>query len=199
MNKLYIGNLSENAVASDLESVFQGRQDPGVGTLPGEDGLRVRGLSGRQLGPQGHRGAFRWAPGRACGVGLAAVHTPCCPHRAPAWAGAGAPAESGQGPGARTRGSGPFHSRGAYPAHGSPPPDLRAEGERAVRKPRFGLGEAGGTVRRRGPGWGGAGRGKLAPRAARAQARAPGSGMPGRQGRERTPDSRSFLTLCVCV
>lgn len=41
---------------------LQGRQDPSGWPLPGEDGLRVRGLPGRGLGPQGHRGAFRWGP-----------------------------------------------------------------------------------------------------------------------------------------
>lgn len=204
MNKLYIGNLSENAVASDLESVFKDAKIPVSGPFlvktgyafvdcP-DDSWALKAIEALSGGP-------RAGP---AGVGLAAVHTPCCPHRAPAWAGAGAPAESGQGPGARTRGSGPFPQPGRLPGPTAPlpPPDLRAEGERAVQKTpvraRRGAGAPCGAGDR---GWGaGAGRGEARP------ARRPGPGACSRL-RHAGPwgpgtNARFSLLpypLCVCV
>lgn len=204
MNKLYIGNLSENAVASDLESVFKDAKIPVSGPFlvktgyafvdcP-DDSWALKAIEALSGGPQAG----------PAGVGLAAVHTPCCPHRAPAWAGAGAPAESGQGPGARTRWSGPFPQPGRLPGPTAPlpRPDLRAEGERAVQKTpvraRRGAGAPCGAGDR---GWGaGAGRGEARP------ARRPGPGACSRLRHAGPwgPGTNARFSLlpypvCVCV
>lgn len=204
MNKLYIGNLSENAVASDLESVFKDAKIPVSGPFlvktgyafvdcP-DDSWALKAIEALSGGPQAG----------PAGVGLAAVHTPCCPHRAPAWAGAGAPAESGQGPGRPHALVGALPPAGAPTRpHGSPPPPGSAGGGRArcPENPGSGSEGSGGTVRRRGPGLGcWSGEGGSSPRAPpgpRRVLQAPARRALG-AGNERPILAPSLPCVCVC-
>lgn len=160
MNKLYIGNLSENAVPSDLESIFKDAKIPVSGPFLVKTGYAfvdcpdeswalkaIEALSGGPA-PGAPAPAPRSPPGpaRVAHPELGPRLPPGRPHRAPG------PGESGRGGGARpgrprARGPGCFLQLGLQP--GSPPPGaLRADGGRAVQKAPVrartgaGLGEA---------------------------------------------------------
>lgn len=96
-------------------------------------------------------------------------------------------------------GRGPSPSPGAYPAPAAPLPRraLRAESERAVKKApaRARRGGVGDCVA---PGSGAGRGGVLAPRPARAQARAPGSGPPGLAWGPRANACFSLLPSSPC-
>lgn len=197
MNKLYIGNLNENAVASDLESVFKDAKIPVSGPFL-VSGLRVRGLSDDSWALKAIEGAFRWAPGRACRGPGSRQST----HRAVRTGPRPGGAECACGE--RPRPGRPHARVGAFPTgaparpHGSPPPDLRAEGERcqrAVRARRAGLCRRG----RDGLGcWSGEEARPAPPPGPRRVLQAPACRA---LGAERTPDSHPFRhpLSAVCV
>lgn len=153
MNKLYIGNLSENAVPSDLESIFKDAKIPVSGPFLVKTGYAfvdcpdeswalkaIEALSGGpRPGPAGRPPQPCASARPACrgrGPGAGPEARPAGPHRAP-------------GPGAHTRGlrgasSAPAAPRA--PAAPLPPPGLCGPRADALsRKPGRGLrGEAGG-------------------------------------------------------
>lgn len=197
MNKLYIGNLGENAVPSDLESIFKNAKIPVSGPFLVKTGYAfvdcpdeswalkaIEALSG---GPA-PAPALRRPPGPA---GVEDPESgprppPGRPHRAPG------PGDGGRGGGARP---GRPHARGpgCFPRLGLSlgPPRLPSSrqgfaGGRAVRKPRRGLrGERGRGRRDRE-------RRTFSARPAWAQARSPVSGTAGLRGRARSPASLSL-------
>lgn len=156
MNKLYIGNLSENAVPSDLESLFKDAKIPVSGPFLVKTGYAfvdcpdeswalkaIEALSGGpRPGPAARRGL------RGSGARGPARVRPQGPRPGPG-------GERGRGPGAHTRGLRAGRSRRSPPLAGG----LRARG----------AAESGGR----------AGPSALAARPSRARARAPGSGAPG--------------------
>lgn len=214
MNKLYIGNLSENVVPSDLESIFKDAKIPVSGPFlvktgyafvdcP-DEGWALKAIEALSGGPR---------PGPA-----GRLPQPCASAR-PGLPGSGARSQAcGRGRSC-TQGPRPGRGRGAGPRPGrphawgpgcflsldsdpgprrSPPPAgaLRAQGGRAVKKARARARRGGGTAGQwgRGRGASGAGPTALARRPARAQARAQAPRTPGLGAeRERLLLPPSFL------
>lgn len=163
MNKLYIGNLSEHAAPSDLESIFKDNKIPAAGAFLVKTGYAfvdcpdeswalkaIEALSG---GP-GRRPAGRGPGARSPEPGARPARPPARAHRAQARArrGEGPRPGPGRGAGPTRVGSPVLPQLGLRPAPPSPRRAVRARGGRAVRKPGRGLRRGRGTAAERGEG-----------------------------------------------
>lgn len=215
MNKLYIGNLSENAVPSDLESIFKDAKIPVSGPFLVKTGYAfvdcpdeswalkaIEALSG---GPRpGPAGRLPQPCASACpGLPGLRARSQARGCRRLVHAGLRAKARRGAEAPAPTRvGSGVLPQLGSHPGpRRSPPPAgrLRAQGGRAVKKARARARRRSGAPWR-GPGSGASRRGPLSARPAPrpGPGACSGSGTPGLGGRARTPASPSLLPPSLC-